>query len=174
MAEGIDNLFDRFVGGQSYSGGIDSLLDRLQTWVGWGAFGIYTGNGRLSMRRLRRSFCGTTTNGDIFCWAGWSFWRSNQSIIRENPASTWYCMSSWTVVMFSASSALLCGPLATACSITLHSQLGPQSTGTLVVPHLWRVGGKWVAQRSRLRLHETAAVRLTLCLAGRVVEPFLG
>ena len=92
------------------------------------------------MSRPRRSFWGTTAIGEIFKFLGRSFFRSDHNMMREKPASTWYWMSSCTRAMLLGSMALLCGPRVTACSMTSHSQSGPQSTGTPSVPHSFRVG----------------------------------
>ena len=100
----------------------------------------YTGKERSRMIRPRRFFWGTTATGDTLRCGGRSRCMSLHGTTWENPALTWYWMSSWNSWRLSLVRALRCGPRRTACSMTVQDQSGPQSTGTPCAAHRFKVG----------------------------------
>jgi hypothetical protein len=92
----------------------------------------------------RRPTWGTSATGEIFRLVGRRRLTSSHDITKQNPALTWYAMSSANRATAAGVRAIGCGPHATAASMSDHDQSGPQST---FIPrrHSFRVGVKGCA-----------------------------
>ena len=88
----------------------------------------YTGKERSRIIRPRRPTCGINATGDILRFAGLRRLTSSQSITLQNPALTWYAISSLKSSIAAGVHAVGWGPRSIAASMTPHSQSGPQST----------------------------------------------
>ena len=89
-----------------------------------------TGNERSSIIRPRRLSCGTRATGEIFRFGGLRERSSVNGTTSENPAATWYAMSSSKTCMASGVRAERCGPRWMATLMLSADQSGPQSTVT--------------------------------------------